>query len=553
MTTKGAQHIDTDVLCIGGGIAGLMAAIRARELGAEVVVVEKGNAYYSGRGRAGNDHFWCYIPEVHGADIQSFMKECLKGPKLKIMQSGTGPGVIRTFLERSFEIVKLWDSWSIPMKHDGRWDFSGHSFPGDVLTHLKYQGRRQKRVLTDKALEKGARIVNRVMMLDLLTADGRIVGGVGVHTREGKPVLFRAKSAILATGCADRLYPPPVSGWMASTPNCMTLTGDGRTMAYRAGAVLVGPESPKRHMGPRYFARFGQATWVGVLRDPQGKPIGPFVTKPDRVYGDMTMEVRSSILEDYMKSGRGPVYMDCRGITQEDYEYMMNAFVDEGLGALRDNMEAEGVDLRKHPVEFGTYHLLPEGKIWIDEKGKTSLKGLYAAGDESIVSIGPAATYGWIAGESAAQYAKGASQGDLAPVKGRVEEITKRVADLSQRQDGPDWREANIALQQLMLDYAGGVRSESLLSAGLGYVRRLKQKAATTLVARNPWELTRALETMNLIDLGELVLLAASERRETRGLHQRSDYPLTNPLLDGKALFVRQVDGKPVMEWTKIE
>ena len=547
------EFVETDVLCIGGGIAGLMAAIRARELGASVVVVEKGNALFSGRGRSGNDHFWCYIPEVHGTDIESFMKECLKGPKLKIMQSGTSMKVMRTFLERSFDIVKLWDSWGIPMKHQGRWEFAGHSFPGDVLTHLKYQGRGQKRILTEKALEKGAKIINRVMMLDLLTAEDGLIGGIGIHTREEKAVVFRAKSAILATGCVDRLYPSPVPAWMASTPNCLTLTGDGRTMAYRAGAALVGPESPKRHMGPRYFGRYGQATWIGVLRDPQGKPVGPFVTRPDRTYGDMTMEVKSGILEDYLKSGRGPVYMDCRGIAPQDYDYMMNAFVDEGLTSFKDYMREEGIDLRKNPVEFGTYHILPEGKIWINEKGETSVKGLYAAGDESIVSIGPAAAYGWIAGENAAQYAKRATPSDMAAARDKIEERKTMVWDMGQRKDGPDWREANIALQQIMQDYAGVVRSESLLTAGLGYLRQLKQKAAATLVARNPWEVTRCLETLNLLDLGELVLLAANERKETRGLHQRPDYPLTNPMLDGKAIFVKRVNGEPVMEWKRIE
>jgi succinate dehydrogenase/fumarate reductase flavoprotein subunit len=547
------EFVETDVLCIGGGIAGLMAAIRARELGVSVVVVEKGNALFSGRGRSGNDHFWCYIPEVHGTDIESFMKECLKGPKLKIMQSGTSMKVMRTFLERSFDIVKLWDSWGIPMKHQGRWEFAGHSFPGDVLTHLKYQGRGQKRILTEKALQKGAKIMNRVMMLDLLTVRDGLVGGIGIHTREEKAVVFRAKSVILATGCVDRLYPSPVPAWMASTPNCLTLTGDGRTMAYRAGAALVGPESPKRHMGPRYFGRYGQATWIGVLRDPQGKPVGPFVTRPDRTYGDMTMEVKSGILEDYLKSGRGPVYMDCRGIAPQDYDYMMNAFVDEGLTSFKDYMREEGIDLRKNPVEFGTYHILPEGKIWIDEKGETSVKGLYAAGDESIVSIGPAAAYGWIAGENAAQYAKRATPSDMAAVRDRIEERKSLVWDMGQRKDGPDWREANIALQQIMQDYAGVVRSEGLLTAGLSYLRQLKQKASATLVARNPWEVTRCLETLNLLDLGELVLLAANERKETRDLHQRPDYPLTNPMLDGKAIFVKRVNGETVMEWKKIE
>ena len=65
------QRVECDVLCVGGGIAGLMAAIRAAELGAEVIVAEKGNARYSGCGRSGNDHFETYIPEVHGPDKDS--------------------------------------------------------------------------------------------------------------------------------------------------------------------------------------------------------------------------------------------------------------------------------------------------------------------------------------------------------------------------------------------------------------------------------------------------------------------------------------------------
>jgi succinate dehydrogenase/fumarate reductase flavoprotein subunit len=555
MEAAGRQQIETiesDVLCVGGGIAGLMAAISAREAGATVVVAEKGNALYSGRGRAGNDHFWCYIPEVHGSDMDSFLKECLKGPKLRIMQAGTGMKVMRTFLENSFEVVKLWDSWGIPMKHDGKWEFSGHSFPGDIFTHLKYKGHRQKRVLTNKALEKGARIVNRVMIFDLLHDERGVRGALGVDTRQNRIFLFKAKSVILGTGVVERLYPSPVPGWMASTPGCLSLTGDGRAMTYRAGATLVGPESPKRHMGPRYFGRYGQATWVGVLRDPQGKPIGPYVTKPDRRYGDMTMEARSTILEDYLKSGRGPVYMDCRGISEEDYAYMMEAFVHEGLTAMINYLKDEHVDLRKHPVEFGTYHIYPEAKIWINEKAETSVKGLYAAGDESIVSIGPAATYGWIAGHSAATFARGMAAPDR--ISGAyVEEKGSMIQEMLSREQGPDWKETNIALQQIMQDYVGLVRTETLMSAGLSYVRRLKEKATSSMVARNRWELTRALETLNLLDLGELVFLAARERKETRALHNRPDYPLTDPVLDGKAIFVKQVDGKPVMEWKKVE
>jgi succinate dehydrogenase/fumarate reductase flavoprotein subunit len=546
------EILRTDVLCIGGGIAGLMAAIRAREVGAEVIVAEKGNTLHSGRGRAGNDHFWCYIPEVHGLDMEAFLKECLKGPKLRLMQAGTGMRVLRTFLEKSFDIVQLWDTWGIPMKYQGRWEFAGHSFPGDVLTHLKYGGLKQKRILTEKALEKGAQILNRVMIFDLLCGNDGIIGAIGINTREHRVIVVQAKAVILGTGFVDRLYPPQVPGWFASVAGGLTLTGDGRAMTYRAGADIVGPEIPRRHVGPRYFARYGQATWVGVLRDPQDKPIGPYVVKPDKTYGDMTPEVRGTLLEDYMKSGEGPVYMDCRGISDEDYEYMMYWMVHEGNSSLLDFMKEEGIDIRRHPVEFQVYHMLPEGKIWINERAETSMKGLYAAGDESMGGIGPSATYGWIAGDNAAVYATGAPPPDIDRAREEIENKKAMVSEMCTRTVGPDWKETNIALQQIMQDYAGAVRSETLLKAGLSYLRRLKKKAATEMMARNAWELTRCLETLNLLDLGELVFIAANERKETRGLHNRPDYPLTDPMLEGKGLFVKQVGGEPVLEWRNI-
>ncbi len=101
-----AKRIETDVLCIGGGIAGLMAAVRAAECGSRVLVVEKANTFHSGSGGLGNDHFMCYIPEVHGPEIEPMIDEFQRG-----QQGGLrNRSFIRTWLERSYEIVKLWDS-----------------------------------------------------------------------------------------------------------------------------------------------------------------------------------------------------------------------------------------------------------------------------------------------------------------------------------------------------------------------------------------------------------------------------------------------------------
>src|SRR4030067_1640160 len=102
-------------------------------------------------------------------------------------------------------------------------------------------------------------------------------------------------------------------------------------------------------------------------------------------------------------------------------------------------MKEEGIDLRQNPVEFGPYHINPEGKIWINEKAETSLKGLEAAGDESIVSIGPAATYGWIAGETAALYSRTAPEPRIEKGTAPIEEKKQTLVETAYRKKGPSW------------------------------------------------------------------------------------------------------------------
>ena len=117
-----------------------------------------------------------------------------------------------------------------------------------------------------------------------------------------------------------------------------------------------------------------------------------------------------------------------------------------------------------------------------------------------------------------------------------------------ERKEGSNWEEANLAVQQIMWDYAGLVRSETLLEQGLKNLTRLKVKAVNTLAAGNGHELGRCIEALNLMDVGEALMLTARERKETRGKHNRTDYPFTNPLMD-KYLLLKQENGKPVFTW----
>jgi len=407
----------------------------------------------------------------------------------------------------------------------------------------------QKKVLTNEALNRGAKIMNRVMVYELLGEDGVITGAIGIKTRSEEMIEFRAKSVILATGGMLLMYPAATPAWPSNVFNPVSSSaGDGRAMAYRLGAELIDMEMLGRHAGTKYFVRSGQGTWTGVIRDPSDKPVGPFLTKPDRRYSDVITEVNKGLFSEYAESGRGPVYIDLRGISDEDMEYFLYWMNQEGNVALLKHMEEEGIDLRKNPIEFMTYALRCQGKLACKNKTETSVDGLFAAGDESANGISAAATFGWFAGDSAAKYAEKTKPSKTEKVETKIEENSRWLDEIRSRKDGPDWREVNTALQQIMNDYGGLIRSETLLEAGLRHIRRLKKKAHDTMIARNQHELIRGLEAFNLLDLAEPVMSAARARQETRGLHKRSDYTYTNPLMN-KRLIIKKVNEDLVTEW----
>ncbi|MGD8982663.1 MAG: FAD-binding protein [Desulfobacteraceae bacterium] len=547
------EPIEVDVLVAGGGIAGLMAAIHAADQGASVIVAEKANTKRSGSGATGNDHFCCYMPEVHGDDMEPILWEDLHSLHGDFQDTS----LARKFLEQSYERVKDWQSWGINMQPKGHWDFSGHAYPGRPRIFLKYAGHNQKEVLTKQAKKRGAQIMNHLVLTEVITEKGEVIGAIGVSTSTEKPVvkLFRAKCVLLTTGSATRLYPSTTPGWMFNIAFCPSCNGSGRAMAYRAGAKLINMEIPNRHAGPKYLARCGKATWIGVYRDPHGKAIGPFVDRPTKELGDITADVWNTVFTDKFRSGEGPIYVDCTTTAEKDIEYMLWGLVEEGNTAMLDYMAAEGIDVRKHRVEFRQYEpfLIGSRGIEIDVHAETNVRGLFAAGDEVgnfRADISGAATYGWIAGKSAAERAKGIPGFQKAEKSRLAKDRVRFYSEILERETGPSWKEANLALQQIMGDYAGvEVRSETLLKAGLKYLRDLKTKVFKTLKADNSHTLMRSLETLDLMDCGEVIFLAALERKETRGMHRRSDFPFTNPLLQEKFLSIWQEKGQVNMAW----
>jgi len=545
--------IKTDFLVIGGGIGGLQAAITAGRAGVKVVVAEKADTRRSGCGANGNDHFLCYIPEVHG-DLERAVREVGNS-----FEGGpwTDISMLRLMLKRSFEVVKEWESMGINMRPTGEWRFEGHSVPGQQLYHLKFDGKRQKELLTKTAKECGVRIMNRIAVNDLLVKEGHVAGAVGVDVTEDEPelVVFQAKAVLLATGMAQRLYPESNPAYLFNLAGCPADCGSGHAMALRAGARLVNIDMPHDHAGPRYFQRGGKGTWIGISCDINGVPVTPYVGKPSRELGDVTADVWPGVYREKMLNGTGPVYMNCTQLSEEDHEYMREAFKCEGIDSIYDYLDQHNIDLRKNMIEFGTYnYCLNSRGIDISEKAESSLPGLYAAGDITgnvRGNLTGAAVFGMIAGEAAAEYVKTVPEYDISchPLIFSREALYKSMLE---REEGAHWKEANSMLQMLMNDYIGTMRprSANLFKAGIKYIRDLRRYALAELKAENSHELMRCLEVLDLIDLGEAVAVSGEFRKESRGLHKRIDYPYTDITLNNKFLtVVRDSDGKFCMEY----
>ena len=549
--------LDTDILIVGGGIAGMMAAICAGEQGIATIVAEKAHVRRSGSGATGNDHFLCFMPEIQKITLKEMINEMMAG------QVGPWHDTLLTkvFLERTAEMVHRWHSWGINMKPFGPdYVYMGHAFPDRPRMYVKYDGHNQKEILVKKAKENGALFLNHHPVTDLLAEDGRVTGALLMDVREDEPrfTLVRAGAVIMATGCSTRLYPNSMTPAMLFNSGFCPSCAGGMASAYRIGARLVNMEHPYTHAGTRYFARCGKATWIGVYKYPDGRPIGPFVRRPDREIGDNTSDVWKSVFADLMANGTGPAYLDCTEASPEDLEFMRQGMISEGLTSQLDYMDREGIDPARHAVEFGRYEPLLFGRgLEIDETGSTNIKGLYVAGDpigNFRSGIAGAVTWGWISAENASRHVK---EAELSERDREDPLIAARLAlyeKLLRRENGAPWQEFNIALQQLMNDYcppAPRVRSETLLRAGLKYMGDLRAHALRDMAAPNSHTLMRGLEVLDLVDLGEAVMTAARERRETRVQHIRSDCPFTS-LSDGeKFINVELKNGRPVTSWRR--
>ncbi|MCL5961486.1 MAG: FAD-dependent oxidoreductase [Chloroflexi bacterium] len=533
-TRLSVRALDADVLVIGGGVAGCMSAIKARESGLDVVLVEKASTWRSGNAATGADHIFTYVPQVHGAQLtpeELIQDHAETGARFMDQE-------LALFIAtRSYERILDLEKFGVEMR-DPQGNFRLVKKVHRVPAFLHFAGRDIKLRLTEEALRRKVHIVNRVMVTDLLRNDSGVYGAVGVSVREPELYVIRARAVVVSTGGVFRLY-KPTSGMSFNRGMPPNETGELHVASFKAGAELLNMEFTVSHTGPRYFQRCGRGSYTpgGRMYNALGQPMGSD-EDVEKYAIDRSVESAAMYFRE-TKAGTGPVYIDCSGCSEEDIKYIRWALSNEGNTAFLDYLDAEGLDLRQKRIEFAVYEPklgLGHSGVAINTKCETGVPGLYAAGDViggvMRACMGGALALGWQSGESAADCAAGSRRSSLPdadPVV--VQERLDLCNGVLTREEGTTWQDAETALNNLMDNYIGWVRSETSINAGLARLKRIRARAIDDLRAENQHELMRCLEVLSLMDVGELVGVAALERKESRFLptHYRADYPEQDP------------------------
>lgn len=568
--------IRTDVLVLGGGIAGCHAAINARRKGVKVVVLEKGATKWSGNGGAGVDHWLsaCTNP-CSEVSPEEFTKRVLAD------SSGYDCGPLRYInAQESWDTLLDCEQMGVQIR-DIHGEFEGAAFRDDETQllfaydykskyDLRVYGHNMKPCLYKKMKQLEVEILDRVMLVALLTTESefgkRVIGAMGLNTHTGSFYIVQAKATILATGLPGRI-------WLFSTenrptfrdPNC---TGEGMAAAWNAGAEFTRLEETYPDSSPLGYIAYGVGnahnTWHGCpIVDANGKEV-PWVDRDGQEFNTIAERFQPSPGQKYMV-GHGlrvpqtyenhvrelapdlperirkgefvlPLYADLSRLPEQERRAIFGLMVgNEGKTRIPvyDTLTKAGFDPDQdllqvpvmHPDAYGHANFwagmaVPHWRQWgaggliVDWDLRTNLDGLYAAGG-AIFGAGAhssAAASGRYAGRKAASYAMTAPESDIDPEQ-VIREKARIYAPLARKERSIGWKELNAGICRIMQDYCGQYKTEKTLQVGLRLLQELRESEALMAYAANPHELARIAECQSIITAGEAVIYASLARK----------------------------------------
>ncbi|GGK33417.1 fumarate reductase/succinate dehydrogenase flavoprotein subunit [Nocardia camponoti] len=520
------MRLDCDVLVIGGGTAGTMAALTAAEQGANVLLMEKAHVRHSGALAMGMDGVNnAVIPGK--AEPEDYVAEITRANDGIVNQK-----TVYQTATRGFAMVQRLERYGVKFEKDEYGEYAVrrvHRSGSYVLPMPEGKDVKKAlyRVLRQRTMRERIRIENRLMPVRVLTSGGRAVGAAAFNTRTGEFVEVAAKAVILATGPCGRLG-LPASGYLYGTYENPTNAGDGYSMAYHAGAELSGIEcfqiNPliKDYNGPAcaYVANpFG-----GYQVNAEGER---FVDS-DYWSGQMMAEVKEEI-----ESARGPIYLKVSHLPEETLstlESILHTTERPTRGTFHAN---RGHDYRTHDIEMHISEIgLCSGHsasgVWVDENARTTVPGLYAAGDLACVPhnymIG-AFVYGDLAGAHAASTLASVDAPDSLPAD-QLAEAHELIYRPLRQPEGPPQTQVEYKLRRFVNDYVAPPKTAAKLSIAVETFERMRAEV-DGIGAVTPHELMRAVEVQFIRDCAEMASRSSLTRTESRwGLyHDRADIP----------------------------
>ena len=503
----------TDVLVIGGGMAGLFAAVKAHDAGARTLIASKGRLGSSGLTPFAKG-FFVYDPDGEALSIDEFVDT--------VSRSALGtnnPVYTRQLAEHSLARARELRDWG---------------FFDQTLANRPFMSPIEQR---------GIPLIERVVITHLIKEDGRIAGAAGFRLDAEETITIQARTVILCTGAGG--FKP--SGF----PVC-DLTHDGTVMAYRIGARVTGKEWNDGH-GTR-------ATNPAACYDNWGDMFDRIPsTNGVEVHHDLGVDInyRAYVSGNPVMGGpgSGPIAEDVEGGPYVPEEFRRTGAPKGPPPGARDGGRppgpppggGEGGAPGGAPPGFTSGAAMggasagmaihkSEGLVPADDRCASDIPGLYAAGDalgshmaggiytQVGSSLAGSAVQGAIAGEAAAEYAAGAEAPSI-PDARLAEVIDDILAPLKRKAGyGPAW--VTQTLQGIMIpNFVLYIKKESMLKAALAFVEELRDHHMPLLRAADMHELRLAHETANMIVSAEMKLRASIMRKESRCSHYRLDYP----------------------------
>ncbi|MAO52075.1 MAG: succinate dehydrogenase [Pusillimonas sp.] len=537
MSSGHIQHLETDVLIIGAGGAGMSAAIAASNEGRKVTLVDRSLIGRGGATIMAQMTVAVALGEQVPDDWRFHYADTLKAGRGLCSEP-----LARFLCENGVESIRLMDDWGTGWArkddHMVQVQAPGHDRPRCVYVDYLNTGPAVAKTLrTQVAKHDDIARLGDILVVDLLVKDGRAVGAVALHLTTGDILVINARSVIVATGGLTRLY--------KRNSASLNMGGDGYALAARAGAQLLDMEFvqffPIGHLAPRLVG-FDPIMWDPFRYKLGGRLLNGLGEEFVEKYGHqgenkgytVTRDAATYAIMKEVEAGRGSP----AGGAYLSFEHVPVEKLREAFGPIIKKLADNGIDLTKGPIEVAPiahYHM---GGVRVNLDMSTDVPGLFAAGEAvgganganrlSGNAITEAITFGMQAGRAASAYA----QANNAASRADMDTLAAPVLKTLQATDTAAKR-ANVAaliarLQSTMQTYVGPFRTQEGLEQAQKALAALRVEVdALPLAGDGPQDPVQidALDLRNMLMVAEAVTQCALNRKESRGAHQREDFP----------------------------